>query len=103
MNIEKLSKNELQEVINLYIEERPNFLWFCSFEEFCRDWVRKCENCGEYVVLDDTKKDLQKFKNFKGQEYSVCDKCFEESQEQEDCFDEDDPLSYDKYYEMGMM
>lgn len=49
-------KNELQELIKLYIDERNSFSWLISFEEFIKDYVVKCEDCGEFFVTDNNDK-----------------------------------------------
>ena len=105
MDIKKLNKKDLQEIMNLYIKERPNFYWSCSFEEFCRDWVRKCECCGEFVVLDGDEDDLHSYKNFKGEEYKICKECLEDVKDEilEYFEDGEDPNYYDQYVEFHRM
>lgn len=52
MTLKELNKKEIEELVKLYEEERENFYWLISFEEFIRDYVVKCEVCGEFFVTD---------------------------------------------------
>jgi len=72
-------KNELQELIELYIKERDSFPWLISFEEFKKDYVVKCEKCGEFFVTD--------------MEDKLCETC-KEYLEKENRQDEDNDFEY---------
>lgn len=52
MELNKLTKNELDELMQLFIKERCQFYWLISFEEFIKYYVVKCEKCGEFFVTD---------------------------------------------------
>ena len=86
MTLKQLNKKEIEELVKLYEKERENFYWLISFEEFIRDYVVKCEVCGEFFVTDMNE--------------TVCEECQEEIE-----FDKLDTgsveLNWDKelYYE----
>lgn len=97
MKINDLNKEELQEIISLYIDTKDDFTWMCSLEEFCEDFVRKCECCGKFVVVENGGDELPTLVNWKGDKYKACSNCIEESQEEycnEDGVPDED---YDKY------
>ena len=52
MTLKELNKKEIEELVRLYEKERKNFHWLISFEEFIKDYVVKCEVCGEFFVSD---------------------------------------------------
>lgn len=83
MKINELNKEELREVTDLYVKNRDSFVELYSLENFCENYVRKCECCGKFVVLDEFEEDLHLYKNFKGKEYKVCNHCLEEIKEME--------------------
>lgn len=76
MKLNELNKSELQEVTKIYIEERDICPWLCTLEEFAERFVRKCECCEEFVLVEDY--DLPIVTNFRGEKYHVCDECLKE-------------------------
>lgn len=78
MNINELNKEELQKVTELYIKERDTMAWLCSLEEFCESFIRKCESCGELILVDDYYCELPIAKNYRGNEYHCCETCYDE-------------------------
>lgn len=83
IELNELTKDELYEMINLYIGEREWMPWLCSIEEFCKYHVRKCEGCGEYIVIDGSDELLPIATNWRGNKYHVCEKCLEEMENDE--------------------
>lgn len=76
MERNKLTKNELDELMKLFIENRNSFYWLITFEEFVKDYVVKCEECGEFFVTDMGDK--------------ICEECKDRlEQEQEEEIDDD--------------
>lgn len=49
-------KKDISKIVELYIQERKNFPWLVSIEEFERDYVSKCECCGEYFLTEDSER-----------------------------------------------
>lgn len=78
MKINELNERELQEVVKLWIETRDSFCWLITLEEFVTDYIRRCENCGEFVVLDDIDEELIKDTTWRGNIISVCQNCYNE-------------------------
>lgn len=80
MNIKmnELNKKELQEVVELYEETRNSFSWLITLEEFVRDYVRRCENCGQFIVLDDDNDELIEDVTWKGKHIRVCQECYDD-------------------------
>ena len=70
---------ELEKLINLYIRERHTFYWLISFEEFVKDYVKKCDTCGEYFVTDS--------------DDTTCKECLEHKNEEE-CQEQDPDWVY---------
>lgn len=70
MERKKLTKYELDEIMELFIENRDTFYWLITFEEFVKDYVVKCEECGEFFVTDMNDK--------------ICEKCREHVEEEID-------------------
>lgn len=97
MKIKDLNKEELQEVTKIYIKERHTAPWLCSLEEFCESFVRKCECCGELVVVDDGDKELPVYTNFKGEKCHMCENCIPEEEYTYE------PDYYDEYTEFHRM
>ena len=85
MTMKELNKKEIEELVKLYEEERENFYWLISFEEFIRDYVVKCEVCGEFFVsdCDETK----------------CEDCKSEEELENAYEEEPDDWNRDLYYE----
>ena len=77
MKIRELNKKELQEVVELYEETRNSFSWLITLEEFVRDYVRRCENCGQFIVLDDDNDELVEDVTWKGEHIRVCQDCYD--------------------------
>ena len=74
----ELNKKELQEVVDLWIETRNSFSWLITLEEFVRDYVRRCENCGQFIVLDDDNDELIEDVTWKGEHIRVCQECYDD-------------------------
>lgn len=82
-------KNELQELIELYIKNRKMFVGLISFEEFKNDYVKRCEDCGDFFIAeygDETK----------------CEECLEEEPEREIDPDWEDFDRNKDYYYYGL-
>lgn len=77
----ELTKEEIQEVTNMYIEERENLYDITSLEEFVEGLVRRCECCKELVMVDEFYSELPVMKNWKGEECHCCESCLEEMEE----------------------
>ena len=73
----ELNKKELQEVVELYEETRNSFTWLITLEEFVKDYVRRCENCGQFIVLDDDNDELVEDVTWKGEHIRVCQDCYD--------------------------
>lgn len=83
VKMNELNEKELQEVVDLWIETRDSFSWLITLEEFVRDYVRRCENCGQFIVLDDVDDELIDDITWKGEQISVCQDCYDD----EHCLD----------------
>lgn len=77
IKMNELNKKELQEVVELYEETRNSFSWLITLEEFVRDYVRRCENCGQFIVLDDDNDELVEDVTWKGEHIRVCQDCYD--------------------------
>lgn len=53
MTFEELKKDELDELVENYIEIRSSLPGSTSFEEFLDGMVRRCESCGTLCVMED--------------------------------------------------
>ena len=53
MKISDVKGNDMNKLLNLYNQEKDNLFGEVSLEEFCERFVRKCEDCGELIVVDD--------------------------------------------------
>lgn len=73
-------KKDMKKIVELYIQERKNFPWLISIEEFERDYVSKCECCGEYFLIDSSER--------------VCDNCVEYFKEENHEIDNDPDWVY---------
>lgn len=78
MKIKELNEKELQEVTNLYVKERDNFCWLVSIEEFVKDYVRKCDACGKFVVVEDVDNRLLEYTKWRCEHIYVCQDCHDE-------------------------
>lgn len=78
IKMNELNKKELQEVTNLYVKERDNFCWLISIEEFVKDYVRKCDACGKFVVVEDADDQLLEDTTWRCEHIHVCRECYEE-------------------------
>lgn len=109
MKINDFKGKELDKLVNLYIEERKNLFKLVSLEEFCERFVRKCEDCGELIVVDDDWCQLNVGYIRNGKEVRVCDDCYYYSEiYEEECLknsdDDSDAIdrSYYRYLDMVM-
>lgn len=75
IKMNELNEKELQEVVELWIETRDSFSWLITLEEFMKDYVRRCENCGQFIVLDDADDELIEDVTWKGEHIRVCQDC----------------------------
>lgn len=75
IKMNELNEKELQKVVELWIETRDGFCWLITLEEFIRDYVRRCENCGQFIVLDDADDELIEDTTWKGEHIRVCQDC----------------------------
>lgn len=57
MTFEELKKDELDDMVNKYIETRPLLYKLVSFEEFLQ-LVRRCEVCSALCVMDEFDEEL---------------------------------------------
>jgi Ca2+-binding EF-hand superfamily protein len=71
----ELTKEEIQEVTDMYIEIRDNLYGMISLEEFVEQLVRRCECCKELVLVDDYFSELEKRTMWNGKELYCCEKC----------------------------
>lgn len=76
IKMNELNEKELQEVVELWIETRDSFCWLITLEEFANDYVRRCENCGEFIVLGDADDELIEDTIWKGEHIHVCQDCY---------------------------
>lgn len=65
----KITKENVDKIVKLYIEERDTFSWLVSLEEFAKDYVVECKNCGELFFTDN--------------DYKKCEECIEHDLEEE--------------------
>jgi len=75
IKINELNEKELQEVVELWITTRDSFCWLIILEEFVKDYVRRCENCGQFIVLTDSDDELIEDTTWKGEHIRVCQDC----------------------------
>lgn len=75
IKMNELNEKELQEVVELWIETRDSFCWLITLEEFVNDYVRRCENCGQFIVLADPDDELIEDTTWKGEHIRVCQDC----------------------------
>jgi hypothetical protein len=80
MKTNELTRMELEEVTQHYMDDRPYLYGLISLEEYADRFVRKCESCGR-LVFDLDENELPIGTNWKGQKYSVCNECFTQSEE----------------------
>lgn len=52
MDIKTLSQKGFERAVELYIQERTNFTWLISFEEFVKYYLAECGYCRELFVTD---------------------------------------------------
>lgn len=83
MRYGKLTLKELDEVVKLYIKERHTFSELISVEEYCEKYIRKCENCGKILSVDEPEDDLCIGTNYKGEKVKCCEECYKYSNEYE--------------------
>lgn len=76
IKMNELNEKELQEVVELYEETRNSFTWLITLEEFVRDYVRRCENCGQFIVLANPDDELIEDTTWKGETIYVCHDCY---------------------------
>ena len=70
MKINELSKEDLE-----LLEKGYNkFKKFSTFEDFIENMVRRCECCGDLVIVD-YEDDLPLVRNWDGKYYSCCYNC----------------------------
>lgn len=70
MKINELSKEDLE-----LLEKGYNkFKKFSTFEDFVENMVRRCECCGNLVIVDYAD-DLPLVRNWDGKYYRCCDNC----------------------------
>lgn len=74
----ELNKEEKQEVIKMYIAEQNNLYDITTIEEFTEGLVRRCESCGELVVVEEFFDELPVYENYRGESYKCCKECAEE-------------------------
>lgn len=84
MKFEDFTKEELIDVINLYIENKEK--WIPTLEDFYTHYLRRCECCGEIICVDGDSelKEIEFMKN--GHELTTmkcCDKCIKEIEDSE--------------------
>lgn len=77
VKMNELNEKELQEVINLWIEYRDSFVWLITLEEFAEDYVRQCEDCYGFVVLEEPDEELIEDITWKGEHIHVCQDCYD--------------------------
>lgn len=75
IKMNELNEKELQEVVELWIETRDSFSWLITLEEFMKDYVRRCENCSQFIVLGDVDDELIEDTTWKGEHIRVCQEC----------------------------
>ena len=75
IKMNELNEKELQEVVELWITTRDSFCWLIILEEFVKDYVRRCENCGQFIVLTDSDDELIEDTTWKGEHIRVCQDC----------------------------
>lgn len=75
IKMNELNEKELQEVVELWIETRDSFSWLITLEEFVKDYIRRCENCGQFIVLGDVDDELIEDTTWKGETIYVCQDC----------------------------
>lgn len=75
IKMNELNEKELREVVELWIETRDSFCWLITLEEFVKDYVRRCENCGQFIVLCDVDDELIEDVTWKGEHIRVCQDC----------------------------
>lgn len=78
IKMNELNEKELQEVVELWIETRDSFSWLITLEEFMKYYVRRCENCGQFIVLDDADDELIEDTTWKGETIHVCQDCYDD-------------------------
>lgn len=83
MKKNELSKQELEELLEMQKEEVKINPWTKDFDEFLK-LVRKCENCGEFVIVDDEFDALPVGVTWDGKELHCCDECIKDDEECED-------------------
>ena len=76
VKMNELNKKELHKVVDLWIQTRDSFSWLITLEEFVKDYVRRCENCGQFIVLDDADDELIDDITWKGEHILVCQDCY---------------------------
>lgn len=78
VEMNELNKKELHEIVDLWIATRDSFSWLITLEEFMKDYVRRCENCGQFIVLDDADDELIEDTTWKGETIHVCQDCYDD-------------------------
>lgn len=78
VEMNELNKKELHEIVDLWIATRDSFSWLITLEEFMKDYVRRCENCGHFIVLDDADDELIEDTTWKGEHIRVCQDCYDD-------------------------
>lgn len=101
IKMKELRGKDLEKVVELYIQERDNFCWAITLEEFVKHYLRQCDCCGEYVVLEERDVELEERKNWNGEILSCCEQCCQEIDSDTECEDEFD--GYDEYCEYHNM
>ena len=81
MRYGKLSSDELQQVIDLYIKERNSIVDLISLEEYCEKYLRQCGDCHKILSVNEPEDDLRMVRDAKGVLFRCCDECYKESDE----------------------
>lgn len=75
MTFKDLTKTELNELVENYIEIRSLLPGLISFEEFLDGMVRRCESCGTLCIMEDFDDELPIVDN-----QHMCDECIKDSE-----------------------
>ena len=109
MKISDVKGNDMNKLLNLYNQEKDNLFGEVSLEEFCERFIRKCEDCGELIVVYDDWCQLNVGYIRNGKEIRVCDDCYyySEMYEEERIKNSDDDSdaidrAYYRYLDMVM-
>lgn len=92
MKKNELSKQELEELLEMQKEEVKINPWTKDFDEFLA-LVRKCEGCGKFVIVDDEFDELPIIEIWNGEKIHCCEDCVREGTN----YDEDGEYEPDDY------